>query len=76
MAFQRKWLVSCKHNAHLGRSVGIDDIVDFSGACDAVGAEGFLLIYSTQPTSSVVNQFEEVERRGRILARFWDGIED
>jgi hypothetical protein len=73
--FQRKWLVSCKHNAHLGRSVGIDDIVDFSGACEAVGAEGFLLVCSTQPTSSVVRRFEELERWGRILARYWDVIE-
>jgi len=73
--FKRKWLVSCKHYANSGKSVGIDDIADINDACEAVGADGFLLVCSTQPTSSVVRRLEEIEERGRILAKYWDGIE-
>jgi len=73
--FQRKWLVSCKHFATSGRSVGLDDVADFSGACDAVGASGFLLACSTQPSSAVVRRFEETEDRGKLVIRFWDGVE-
>ena len=73
--FQRKWLVSCKHNAHSGKSVGLPDISDISDACEAVGATGFLLVCSTQPTSTVVTRLNEIESRGKLLTKFWDGIE-
>ena len=73
--FKRKWLVSCKHRAHSGQSVGVDEIADINDACEAVGADGFLLVCSTQPSSSAVRRLEEIERRGKLLARYWDGIE-
>ena len=73
--FKRKWLVSCKHNAHSGKSVGLDDIVGFTDACEAIGAEGFLLVCSTQPSSSVVQRLEEVVTQGKFLTKVWDGIE-
>lgn len=73
--FKRKWLVSCKHNAHAGQSVGVDEITDINDKCVAVDADAFLLVCSTQPSSAVVRRLEEIEQRGNLLARYWDGIE-
>lgn len=73
--FQRKWLVSCKHYATSGKSVGLNDITDINDACDAVGASGFLLVCSTQPSSTVVRRFEEIEGRGKLVVRYWDSVE-
>lgn len=73
--FQRRWLVSCKHHARSGKSVGVDDISNIVDACEAVGASGFLLVCSTQPTSSAVRRFEEIEGKGKLIVRYWDGVE-
>lgn len=73
--FSRKWLVSCKHKAHGGASVGMGDITDITDACKAVDAAGFLLACSTQPTSGVVKRLEELGKTGTILTSFWDGVE-
>lgn len=73
--FERKWLVSCKHFAQSGKSVGLDDVKDITDACRAVGASGFLLACSTQPSSTVVRRLEEITARGDIVTRYWDGIE-
>lgn len=73
--FQRKWLVSCKHYAKSGKSVGLDDVTDINDACEAVGASGFLLACSTQPSSTVVRRLEEIEGRGKLVVRFWDSVE-
>jgi len=70
--FERKWLVSCKHNAHSGKSVGLPDITD---SCAAVGSSGFLLACSTQPTSTVVTRLSEINASGSLLTTCWDGIE-
>ena len=40
-----------------------------------MGAEGFLLVCSTQPAASVVKRLEELEGEGKLLARYWDAIE-
>lgn len=71
----RKWLVSCKHKAHGGGSVGLPDVVDIVDACGAVDAEGYLLACSTQPSSSVVKRLEELHLSGKVLTAFWDGVE-
>jgi hypothetical protein len=73
--FQRKWLVSCKHHAHSGASVGLHDIQDIMDSCAAVDAGGFLLACSTQPSSSVVRRLDEIQSNGQLLARYWDSIE-
>ena len=73
--FSRKWLVSCKHKAHGGGSVGLADVVDIVDACGAVDAEGYLLACSTQPSSGVVKRLEELQLSGKVLTTFWDGVE-
>ncbi|MGQ7243165.1 restriction endonuclease [Salinicola sp. V024] len=73
--FQRKWLVSCKHYANSGKSVGLQDITDIRDACAAVDAEGFILACSTQPSSTVVRRLDEIHRNGKVLTKYWDGVE-
>ena len=73
--FERKWLVSCKHFAHSGKSVGLEDVRDITDACRAVNATGFLLVCSTQPSSSVVRRLHEIDASGEIATRCWDSIE-
>jgi hypothetical protein len=73
--FERKWLVSCKHYATSGRSVGLDDITDIVDSCASVDASGFLLACSTQPSSTVVRRLQEIESNKKIVARYWDAIE-
>lgn len=73
--FNRKWLVSCKHYANSGKSVGINDVQDITDACEAIGAQGYLLVTSTQPSSAVVKRFEEIEQRGKLVVKYWDSIE-
>jgi hypothetical protein len=73
--FERRWLVSCKHYAGRGRSVGLDDVTDVSDACAAVDATGFLLACSTQPSSTVARRLEEIQANRNIVTRYWDSIE-
>lgn len=72
---KRKWLVSCKHNAHSGKSVNPTDLGDFSADCSAIDASGYLLVCSTQPTSAAVKRLEEVKSAKNIETLFWDAIE-
>src|SRR3972149_1526333 len=40
-----KWLVSCKHKAHSGRSVGTADEIDIPGRVASNGCQGFIGFY-------------------------------
>ncbi len=51
-----KWLVSCKHYAHSGRSVNDQDEPDIGDRLSAHGCDGFLGFYSTIPASSLSNK--------------------
>lgn len=73
--FKRRWLVSCKHYATSGRSVGVKDITGIIDVCHAVNATGFLLVCSTQPTAALVKRLEEIASNNQIITKFWDGIE-
>jgi hypothetical protein len=72
----RTWLVQCKHFAHAGRSVGVDDLDDIVTSCTQHGATGYLLACSTQPSSAVVNRLEGVSasQLNPITATYWDSI--
>jgi len=74
--FERLWVVSCKHFAHRGASVGVNDldrsVVD---SCKAAGAAGFILACSTQPSSALVTRLKEIEASSGIVCRYWDGVE-
>tara|TARA_R110002124_G_scaffold65824_1_gene179894 strand:- start:2236 stop:3252 length:1017 start_codon:yes stop_codon:yes gene_type:complete len=75
---ERKWLVSCKHTANAGkngRSVGINELGNPVADCQAIKAEGYILVCSTYPSSSVVNRLEEIENNQNIITKIWDGVE-
>jgi uncharacterized protein YeaO (DUF488 family) len=74
---ERKWLVNCKHfaNAKRNKSVNAADIGDFSSDCNAVGATGFILVCSTQPSAGLVKRLEETGEEKKIETQFWDSIE-
>ncbi|MFB7475911.1 restriction endonuclease [Kitasatospora sp. NPDC056184] len=78
----RNWVVSCKHMAHAkdgaGRSVNGEDVGSAGGIVDAVAqhdADGFLLVCSTQPSSSLVSRLESIERNKGVPTHVWDGVE-
>jgi hypothetical protein len=50
---QVKWLVSCKHQAHSGRSVTPQDEPDIHDRVRTHGCNGFLCFYSTNPSSGL-----------------------
>lgn len=52
----KRWLVSCKHYAHSGRSAGVDDEVNIRDRIEQFGAQGFLGFYSTLPSSGLENK--------------------
>ena len=73
--YERKWLISCKHTANYGKSLGREQAGNISEDCKAIGAEGYILVCSTQPTSSLVTRLEEIEKNQGIITKFWDSIE-
>lgn len=74
-SYERKWLISCKHTANSGKSVGVTMAGNISEDCRAIGAEGYILVCSTQPTSSLVKRLDEIEQNQQIQTAFWDSIE-
>jgi hypothetical protein len=51
-----KWLVSCKHKAHSGSSVGEADEINISDRIATAGCHGFLALYSTLPSASLITR--------------------
>lgn len=72
---ERKWLISCKHTANSGKSLGREQAGNISEDCRAINAEGYILVCSTQPTTSLVTRLEEIEKNQNIITKVWDSIE-
>jgi hypothetical protein len=75
-ADKKTWLIQCKHNAHSGKSVGIEDLDEIVDSCTQHGATGYILACSTQPSSAVVNRLENITKNpaNAITAIFWDYV--
>jgi hypothetical protein len=69
------WLVDCKHFAHSGRSVGVGDVTDIVDRCHRVGAAGFLLATSTQPSAELSRKLQELQNHAKIAGLVWDNVE-
>lgn len=53
-----KWLVSCKHKAHSGKSVTPDDEMDVRDRIDKFGCQGFIGFYSTLPSAGLAGKLK------------------
>ncbi len=69
---EKKWLISCKHYANSDNSVGINDLGEIIDLCEQHDATGYILICSTQPSAAVVTRLEEISKKGKIKAIYWD----
>lgn len=58
-----KWLVSCKHKAHSGNSVGVNDEIDIPGRVASNKCDGFIGFYSTLPSSGLTRNLEGLNDR-------------
>jgi len=58
-----RWLVSCKHKAHSGRSVSLDDEQNVVERVEGKNCAGFLAFYSTLPSSSLATRLNELRSR-------------
>ena len=56
-----RWLVSCKHKAHSGQSVGLGDEPDILDRVQVHNCSGFIGCYSTIPSSSLTQKLEALK---------------
>lgn len=69
-----KWLVSCKHKAHSGNSVGVSDEVNITDRVAANNCHGFVGFYSTLPSSGLTNILRGLHFEYKIFD--WSAIEN
>ena len=67
---KRRWIISCKHYAHSGKSVSNNDEIDVLGRVRNYKAEGFIGFYSTLPSSSLRQKLKNHE--DEIAIKVWD----
>ncbi|WP_236979943.1 hypothetical protein [Membranihabitans maritimus] len=67
-----QWLVSCKHNAHSGSSVGVSDEIAITDRVIATGSQGFMGFYSTLPSSGLSTKFEGIKANSEIKIFYFD----
>lgn len=72
----KKWLVQCKHKAVSGNSVGVQDLDDIIDSCTQHECDGYLLVTSTYPSSTVTQRLEAITNnpKNNITATYWDSI--
>jgi hypothetical protein len=61
-----KWLVSCKHHAHSGKSVSDNDEPNILDRISVHECDGFIGFYSTLPSTSLGKNFEGLKKKTNI----------
>lgn len=61
-----RWLVSCKHKAHSGKAVGLDDELNIIERVEGHKCAGFIACYSTLPSSSLSARLEQLRPRFEV----------
>lgn len=64
---ETKWLVSCKHYAHGGNAVGVDDELGVPDRIKEHECDGFIGFYSTLPSSGLNNRFESYKKSFKVF---------
>ncbi len=67
----KRWVVSCKHYAHSGKSVGTNDEINIIDRIEKFKADGFMAFYSTIPSSRLNDNFNSF--KSRMLIEVLDG---
>jgi restriction endonuclease len=67
-----RWLVSCKHKAHSGTSVTLDDERDILDRVTANQCQGFIGFYSTLPSASLTRKLEGLKAQSGIEFQLFD----
>jgi hypothetical protein len=62
------WLVSCKHFAGSGKSVGTEHETNITDRLEQHSSDGFLGFYSTLPSSALISRLQEYQQQGRLKA--------
>lgn len=62
----KRWLVSCKHNAHSGSSVSINDEQNITDRLADFECEGFIGFYSTLPSSALIERLRRYKKNRGI----------
>lgn len=70
----RRWLVSCKHKAHSGRSVSVKEDNNIRDRIDQHKCDGFIAFYSTLPSSGLAQRLADFRNRseGPISVNIFD----
>jgi hypothetical protein len=73
---EKKWLIQCKHKAHSGSAVGIDDLDNIVDSCKQHDVNGYLLVCSTYPSSAVVERLEQIKYNKSVSldTSYWDSV--
>jgi len=58
-----RWLVSCKHYVHCGKSIGVDNEANISDRLAAAKAHGVVCFYSTIASSSLITRLDEIKHQ-------------
>ncbi|MEI9920918.1 MAG: restriction endonuclease [Bacteroidota bacterium] len=76
LADSKVWLLQCKHKAHSGNAVGLEELDDIVDSCNHHQAKGYMLICSTYPSSKVIERLEGITRnlKNDIDAIYWDAV--
>jgi len=67
-----RWLVSCKHKAHSGRSVTLNDELDIYDRMNNHQCGGFIGFYSTVPASGLHGKLEGIKNSYKIDLQIYD----
>lgn len=70
--YERTWLVQCKHKAHSGESVGSAESNSIITDCRRIKATGYLLVCTTQPSSGLMQAYDELQ--SEMTIKYWDSV--
>lgn len=67
----RRWVVSAKHLAHSGSAVSKDE--DIANRCSRHNADGFIVFYSTYPSSRLARTLKGLDEQGLYFIQYDQG---
>lgn len=70
--YKKKWVIQCKNFAKSNKSVGIDDLNDISGVCEANNSDGYFLACTTFMSSNAIEKCKEICKNKNLFFIYWD----